>query len=198
MKLKEPNKLLNIIISSKKLYIEPITVKEITDTYISWLNDPVVNQYLEVRHNIQTKETVIEYINYLRSSNCELFAIKRLKDHNHIGNISLTDFDVVINQYATYGLMIGDNYSRMIGAGGEASLLIIFLIFDIFKFPLIKVAALKNNIAANKTLLSLGFELVNESILNNEIVINYKMKKDNWDLKKLNFKLYQFLKVETK
>jgi hypothetical protein len=39
--------------SQYKYTFKKLTIKDITDNYISWLNDPIVNQYLEVRHKKQ-------------------------------------------------------------------------------------------------------------------------------------------------
>ena len=43
--------------------LSPLTRDDITKEYIAWLNDPIVNKFLEVRHVNQTIETVTEYIN---------------------------------------------------------------------------------------------------------------------------------------
>ena len=56
------------IANSKKLVgktysLRPFTLDNITDEYIGWLNDPIVNKFLDVRRVNQTMETVTEYIN---------------------------------------------------------------------------------------------------------------------------------------
>ena len=43
--------------------LSPLTRDDITKEYIAWLNDPIVNKFLEVKNVNQTLETVTEYIN---------------------------------------------------------------------------------------------------------------------------------------
>ena len=57
---------LNINIETRSTIIKPIVDEFITEKYIGWLNDKNINEFLEVRHNIQTKQTIIDYINLLR------------------------------------------------------------------------------------------------------------------------------------
>ena len=47
----------------EKYSLSPLTLDDITKEYIAWLNDPIVNKFLEVKHVNQTLETVTEYIN---------------------------------------------------------------------------------------------------------------------------------------
>ncbi len=44
----------------KKYSLSPLTQDDITEEYIAWLNDPIVNKFLEVRHVNQTIETVTD------------------------------------------------------------------------------------------------------------------------------------------
>ena len=58
----------NDIYSTRSCIIKPITINEINDTYISWLNNEELNQYLEVKYVKQDQKTIINYINSLRRS----------------------------------------------------------------------------------------------------------------------------------
>ena len=44
----------------KTYSLSPLTQDDITEEYIAWLNDPIVNKFLEVRHVNQTIETVTD------------------------------------------------------------------------------------------------------------------------------------------
>ena len=59
----EPN--WNYIIKGKSIIIKPITLSEISDKYVSWLNDKELNEFLEIRHSKQNKKTIVSYINSL-------------------------------------------------------------------------------------------------------------------------------------
>ena len=61
-KHQKEKKLLNANIinefTSRSTIVKPICDKQITDKYISWLNDDSLNQYLEVRYQKQTEKSV--------------------------------------------------------------------------------------------------------------------------------------------
>jgi [ribosomal protein S5]-alanine N-acetyltransferase len=78
--------------SQYKYTFKKLTIKDITDNYISWLNDPIVNQYLEVRHRKKTKETVSNYINsFYREEEKYIWGVYH--DEKVIGTTNLTSFN---------------------------------------------------------------------------------------------------------
>ena len=78
--------------SQYKYTFKKLTIKDITDNYISWLNDPIVNQYLEVRYKKQTKETVSNYINsFYREEEKYIWGVYH--DEKMIGTTTLTSFN---------------------------------------------------------------------------------------------------------
>ena len=88
----------NSIIKTRSTIIKPITENEITENYVSWLNDREINKFLEVRHTKQTKDKVVNYINSIRKRNdCDMFAIFDAETKIHIGNLTITSFDTNSN-----------------------------------------------------------------------------------------------------
>jgi len=83
-----------------------LTVEDITDEYVSWLNDPIVNQYLEVRHKKQTKETVSDYVSSFYKQE-EKYIWGVYHDTKMIGTTTLYSFDRVRGN-VEIGMMIGD------------------------------------------------------------------------------------------
>lgn len=49
-------------ITSARLTLRPVTLEDICEEYIDWLNDPDINSFLEIRHTKQTPELVRKYI----------------------------------------------------------------------------------------------------------------------------------------
>ncbi len=94
----------NIQYSFKKL-----TVEDITDKYVSWLNDPIVNQYLEVRHKKQTIKTVIDFVDsFYKQEEKYIWGIYH--DTKMIGTTTLYSFNRIEGN-VEIGMMIGDtNY----------------------------------------------------------------------------------------
>jgi RimJ/RimL family protein N-acetyltransferase/methionyl-tRNA formyltransferase len=81
---------------------------DVGDRYLQWLRDPVVNQYLEVRHD--PPKDVCELARFVEATNARedsfLFGIF-IKDGTHIGNIRLGCINRH-NRRADLGLLIGD------------------------------------------------------------------------------------------
>jgi ribosomal-protein-alanine N-acetyltransferase len=145
------------IINCRNLTIRPISSNEITKNYISWLNDSEINQFLEVRYQHSTLESVIKYINYTRSiPGCEFFAIF-LNTSIHIGNINITSFNINNIGYTQYGMMIGDKNARDLGLGGLASLMIVEYLFSMPEIRKIECFPIAANEKSWKTTESLGF-----------------------------------------
>ena len=65
----------SLLLENDRICLRPLGTEDITDEYISGLNDPEVNRFLvNVRQTVQTRETVGEYIiSCYESSNAILF-----------------------------------------------------------------------------------------------------------------------------
>lgn len=90
----------------ESIFLKPLAAEMVTEEYVGWLNNPEVNQYLEVRHFNNTLETCKEFVELTNSDPCSyLFGIF---DHNkHIGNAKL-GFINTIYKRGQISLFIGD------------------------------------------------------------------------------------------
>jgi len=160
----------NVIIKGRMVIMKPISQKEINEHYISWLNNPETNKFLEVRHKKQSIEDVINYINILRTKPCcELFAVFTKKEHIHIGNVAITHYNPDNQGYAIYGLLIGDPRARMLGLGGEVTVLIIEYLFRNPDIRRIQGGVIADNYSAWRVLESSGFK--REGVLRKHAVL---------------------------
>ena len=76
-------------------YLRPLKVDDIHEKYISGLNDPVVNRYLEVRHENQSEQTVAKFVHSnQQSSDAVLFGIWLRDQVHHCGTLRLHGIDV--------------------------------------------------------------------------------------------------------
>lgn len=50
------------VLETKRLSLRPLRRADVTDAYIDGLNDPAVNQYLEVRFSRQTRKSVEDFV----------------------------------------------------------------------------------------------------------------------------------------
>lgn len=149
---------INVEIQGPHVLMRPISSAEITSTYIGWLNDPEINQYLEVRNEKQTRISAVKYINLLRAQpDLEMFAIFTKKDLRHIGNMTLTAF--VPNHQTSYGLMLGDQNAWRLGIGAECTALLLELLFEHKKIHRVYGGAYAKNKRATDNLERFGFVL---------------------------------------
>ncbi len=135
----------------------PLTVNNITEEYISWLNDPIVNKFLEVRHVNQTVKTVTEYVNkFYKDHESYIWGIYSTKDRL-IGSVNLQD----VNRYhnaAELGLMIGNTDYWGKSASKEAVSLVLNFAFDTLKLNRVTGGSYSTNLGMNFTFKLLGFK----------------------------------------
>ncbi|MDO8488564.1 MAG: GNAT family protein [Candidatus Omnitrophota bacterium] len=158
------------IIEGRNLLIRPISINEINQRYVGWLNDPGINQFLEVRHSHQTIESIIDYINGLRLKNgSEMFAILSRKEQIHIGNITITNYNPNQQRYVDFGIMIGDSKAQDVGLGGQAMVLLMEYLFSDLTIIRVECGAIADNQRSWKTLEVLG--LRKEGILRKRSIL---------------------------
>ena len=66
-------------ITSKNLFYRPLSVEDVSDEYVSWLNNREVNKYLEVRHIKHSSQNVKDFI-CSRNQSIQLLSLSLLQD----------------------------------------------------------------------------------------------------------------------
>jgi len=110
-----------LTLDTPRLFLRPLEPKDVTDHYISGLNDPGVNRYLvEVKRNVQTSLSVRDFVQKnLESLSDYLFGLFLKLDRRLIGTVRLS----VISPYhfsAGVGTCLFDKGSWGKGYGTEA------------------------------------------------------------------------------
>lgn len=168
------NEIINITDENNPaIYIQSICMEDINDTYVNWLNDPQVNQYLETRFSHQTVDSVTSFVqNIIINPNEYLFTI-RTRDNCHIGNIKVG----AINTHHATGevsLFIGDKNSWGKGYATLAIRLISHFAFSTLKIRKLSAGAYQSNIASTKAFIKAGYKMdgikKDHCLSNNEIV----------------------------
>jgi RimJ/RimL family protein N-acetyltransferase len=91
---------------------------DVTDRYVGWLNDPLVNRYLESRFEQHTLESTRTYVTMCLDQDDTLLLGIRYRDLRHVGNIKLE-----INRrhgLGEVGILIGETSVHGKGVGSEA------------------------------------------------------------------------------
>ncbi|QBG35222.1 GNAT family N-acetyltransferase [Litorilituus sediminis] len=154
------------------VYLQTISENDASDEYVQWLNDPLVNQYLETRFYQQDLASVIGFIKgILENPNEHLFTIRLKSNDKHIGNIKIGP----INPHHNIGdvsLFIGDKDSWGKGIATQAIALISQYSFEQLKLRKLCAGAYKANVGSTKAFLKAGY--VSDGVLANHYTFNGK------------------------
>lgn len=144
-------------IDGGRIFLRILKPADATDRYAAWLNDPVVNQYLETRQT--TKEELRRYIQDKRKSGAaELFGIFWQKTSRHIGNVKLEPIDFNAGT-ATMGILIGEKEFWGKGIATEVANLIVAYAFATLGLREVNLGVIAENKAALRVYEKCGFEV---------------------------------------
>lgn len=94
--------------------------QHVTDAYVSWLNDPEINQYLESRFADHDAASVRAFVaSQLADERVLFLGIRSLALSRHVGNIKIGPVDRR-HESGEIGIMVGDRAARGQGVGSEA------------------------------------------------------------------------------
>lgn len=144
---------------SKRLYFRELSENDATDTYASWLNDPAVNRFLEVRytqHTIESCRSFIEACNVDPSS--FLFGIFVDNGKTHIGNIKLGAIDWRYSS-GQISLFIGEKSHMGVGYATESILEIVKFGFMELGLSRLEAGCYEDNLGSLRAFLKAGFSL---------------------------------------
>jgi ribosomal-protein-alanine N-acetyltransferase len=136
--------------------LEPFDSAEVTDEYVSWLNDPETFRFLGTKFG-QTRATAREYVEGVQAPDILCRIVERAQ-RRHVGNIALHQIHP-IHRSAELGIMIGAADARGKGFGREACRLIIEYGFDHLNLHKITAGTVDKNVAMKQVFLGLGFAI---------------------------------------
>ncbi len=146
-----------IDIESERLIFKRVSSEHISVEYVSWINDPEVNRYLETRGNY-TLDLLKSYIEEQHNKESYFWAI-HLKDSNkHIGNIKIDPINFETKS-GEYGILIGDKSNWGKGYASEATKRIIKYCFEELGLTKITLGVIEDNVSAVNLYKKLGFHL---------------------------------------
>ncbi len=146
-------------IESSRLYLRKLTPHDATERYAAWLNDPRVNQYLEVRyttHSIESCRAFIAAMN--KDAHQHLFGIFLKEGDQHIGNIKLGFIDP---RYAhgQLSLFIGERSAWGKGYATEAIQSLTRYGFDVLALERIEAGCYESNLASLRAFLKVNYQV---------------------------------------
>lgn len=174
------------------VFLEPIKLQDVNQEYVSWLNNPSVNRYLEIRFFPQTEKTVFEYVSsFINTDGKYMWAVREKINSAMLGTITLITNTVHLT--GGIGTMIGNQNAWGTLASKNMCPLVIEFAFNTLKLRRIVAHNMAANRQSNFMLQNLGFKL--EGVLRKEYRLsmeedifvdgfNFALLKEEWDKKK--------------
>ena len=181
----------NIFLKGKKIYLRPLTFKDINEKYLSWLNENSEG-FIPAAVFPNTKYSVKEYLKKnLDNPNIIFLSICDIKNDLHIGNIKIGPISWV-NRNTVFGRLIGDKSYRKKGIGREVVNLTLNYLFGKLNMHKVYASCLKKNIPAIKSNKRCGMKI--EAVLKETFYLNNKFHDSVW----LSIKKSSWLKIRKK
>lgn len=140
------------------MVLRPLENSDISERYISWLNDPEVNQFNSHAIFPYTKEELLSYVKSAsRDRTKVILAIIDNKTQRHLGNIALQSIDWIARS-AEFAILIGEKEYWSKSVGGEAGQLIVRYGFDRLNLHRIYCGTSSENIGMQKLAIKLGMK----------------------------------------
>jgi len=151
------------VLLGERLSLVPFELDHISGQYIEWLNDPDVNQYLEVRFSLpQTQDSVLEYVSAFQADSKEqekyLWGIWLKETGGLIGTINLSQINRR-HKWASVGFMIGEKSFWGQGLGTEAVASVAKFVFQDLGLNRLAASTMGPNDRSNGIFKKLGFSL---------------------------------------
>ena len=151
--------LCHLKLSSQLVTLRNIEPNDDLASYLDWLSDVEVNQFLEIRFNMPQSITelwgFIDDIN--NSSDTLLFGVFDTKLGVHIGNIKLGPINAYHN-VAEIGLLIGNKSFWGQNYGSEAIRLVCEYAFEVLGLAKVTAGCYAENTGSRKAFIKQGFK----------------------------------------
>lgn len=142
-------------------YLRPLKPEDVHPGYVSGLNDPEVNRYLDgVKHAMQTEQSVVDFIEYnQQSANGLLFGIWQENIDHHCGTIRLHGIEHY-HKTAHIGVCLFDKSAWGKRLGSKAVMAVTRWAFDTLGLRWVEAGAYLENVASQKAFLAAGYEWI--------------------------------------
>jgi [ribosomal protein S5]-alanine N-acetyltransferase len=151
---------------SERLNLIPLGINQLSEEYVSWMNDNEVNFYLESGGDYDIIK-LKEYLNNIEKSNIYSWAIY-LKGSKHIGNIKIDPINLD-TKVGEYGILIGDKNEWGKGYAKEASQIVINFCFNYLNLKKIELGVKMDNLSAINLYQKMGFVEYKADVSKNSI-----------------------------
>ena len=111
---------MNLGLTGERLTLRPLTVADVSDAYVAWMNDATTNRFMETRWRSHSRADVEAFVADKQASTTEhLFGIFVAENGVHIGNLKIGPIDPRHSR-GDLSYFIGDPEARGQGYASEA------------------------------------------------------------------------------
>jgi len=136
-----------VTLDGQRYRLHTLLPDDVTARYVSWLRDPEVTRFLEVRLNAPTLEGVREWVAGFDHARRYLFGIYARDSGQHLGTVTLYDWHPY-HGTAYYGYMLGEREYWGRGVMTEVLTLLFDFAFDTLGVRKLNAGAYVENIAS--------------------------------------------------
>jgi RimJ/RimL family protein N-acetyltransferase len=142
-------------LAGPRVRLRLLTELDCTPRYLAWLQDPLVNRYLETRWSPQSLASIRGYVrDMLASPDSYLFGIH--VGERHIGNIKLGPIHTQ-HAYADVSYFIGERDEWGKGYASEAIAVVTWFAFTVAELHRVQAGLYAGNVASARALERAGF-----------------------------------------
>jgi len=165
---------IRITIETERLILRNMSVNDVSQEYVDWLNDPEINKYLSCANTIQTLESCLAYVQSYEGRDDKALIGIFLKDGAlHIGNLTFSSIDW-FNRTVTIGISLGRKEYMGKGLAKEALAAIIKYCFEELNLHRLQAGVHASNTRSLNLFIKSGFKV--EGLLRQSSVINGKFQ----------------------
>ena len=147
------------VLVGKLCTLRPVEESDVTEEYVSWLNDPEVHRYLGLGRVHLTRADVLASVQRFRASDRDiLLAIIDRKSDRHIGNVALNRVNWV-HRNADTGLVIGCKEFWGKGYASEAWILLLEYAFRELNLHKVIATVVAGHESSQAALQKVGFKV---------------------------------------
>lgn len=146
------------IIQRDDVTLVPLLPSHVTESYVSWLNNPEVTAQTEIPSGAWTFDSARHYVeSAAAASDAQMWAI-HFKGYGHVGNVRLSAINIP-HQRAAMAILIGEKAVWGRGISSNAISLVSSHAFDRLNLHKVSAGIYETNIASRRAFEKAGFHL---------------------------------------
>ncbi len=143
---------------SLKVVLSLLRESDVSQSYLQWMHNPEVTQYLESRWRTYSLEDLIFYVKQMNESSRDFLFGILVEGYGHVGNIKIGGIDWK-HRYGDMGLIIGESSVWGKGIGSRAISLACEYAFQELGLRKIIAGIYEPNVGSRRTFEKAGFVL---------------------------------------